>query len=112
MPIYDFCCDDCGHQFEDLAPIDESGVFPGISCPSCKSESKHIVPSLFAFNFANPEGTDRWNSDSYGHDYRLKKKLPGVLAERAAAETASHMGTNPYADLSDTDKYDVGIHDA
>jgi putative FmdB family regulatory protein len=112
MPLYDFSCDSCGRNFEALAPYDESGAYPSVVCPDCQSSSKHKVPSMFAFNFSNPEGTDRWNSDDCGHDYRLKTKLPSVLAERAAAEAASHMGRNPYADLGDANKYDTGVHDA
>lgn len=111
MPLYDFLCNKCENTFESLAPYDETGQYPGVTCPQCGGGDKRKVPSRFAFNFGNPEGTDRWNSDSYGHDYRFKSKIPEVQAERAAAEAMSHMGSQPYSFGDDTATYDAGIHD-
>lgn len=112
MPLYDFVCLKCENGFESLSQYDETGEYPGVVCPQCGSTTKKKVPSKFAFSFANPEGTDRWNSDSYGHDYRFKSKIPQVQAERQLAEAASHMGAQPYTFGSDAGTYDTGIHDA
>jgi len=35
MPIYEFSCEDCGHQFEDLVRSDD----PCPKCPKCKSQN-------------------------------------------------------------------------
>ena len=67
------------------------------------------------FAFSNPEGTDRWNNTSTGHDYRFKHKIPKVKQERKIAEAVSHMGTDPYgsSDMLKKDiEMDTGIHDA
>ncbi len=111
MPMYDFVCQDCGRRYEDLVKLDPTGEYPGVSCPQCKSESKKWVPSSFAFNFTNPVGTDRWVSDGTGHDYRYNYVLPSIRAKRQRDEQMSHMGADPYNEIDDTQKYDVGIHD-
>ena len=50
-----------------------------------------------------PEGTDRWNSDSSGHDYRFHHNLPKVIAERQAAE--EHGGNaEPYNPINDLER--------
>jgi putative FmdB family regulatory protein len=48
MPIYDFHCRACGHQFEALVrPQDEA-----TSCPSCKSPDLERLLSSFAVSTA------------------------------------------------------------
>lgn len=112
MPLYDFVCTKCDSGFETLSAFDETGEYPTVICPECGSKEKKRVPSMFAFNFTNPEGTDRWNSGSGGHDYRFKTKVPQVQAERALAEATSHMGANPYGNrINDLGSYDTGVHD-
>jgi putative FmdB family regulatory protein len=101
MPTYDFACNDCSEEFTELTPFDSSGAYSGVHCPKCGSSHKTKVFGSFCFSFSNPEGTDRWSSDSHGHDYRFKHNLPKVVAERAAAEMASHMGGSPYNEIDD-----------
>lgn len=39
MPVYEFCCHACGHKFEKLCRLGETGE--NMSCPSCgKKEIK------------------------------------------------------------------------
>ena len=40
MPIYEYCCEDCGHIFEEWQSGYEEKQFP---CPICTGESKRIV---------------------------------------------------------------------
>lgn len=68
--------------------------------------------SQCSFNFSNPVGTGRWNSDSTGHDYRFKHNIPNVKKQRKMAEAMSHMGSNPYGKSDDSQKFDTGVHDA
>ncbi|MCR4666875.1 MAG: zinc ribbon domain-containing protein [Desulfovibrio sp.] len=45
MPLYDFCCENCGKEFEDIVK-NESSINP--SCPSCgsnKTTRKVSAPS-------------------------------------------------------------------
>ena len=48
MPIYDFRCRQCGHQFEGLSRPQD----PAVTCPSCKSEDLEKLLSGFAVNSA------------------------------------------------------------
>ena len=48
MPIYEYVCESCGHEFERL-------VFshsPAPSCDRCQSDALKRVPSLFGFRSA------------------------------------------------------------
>ena len=49
MPIYDFHCRGCGHEFEALVrPQDQQAA----SCPSCKSPDLERLLSSFAVSTA------------------------------------------------------------
>ena len=103
MAIYEFQCKNkkCGRGYEEEASYDESGKYPTVKCPFCKSKLKEKIISSFNFQFAQPEGTGRWNSDSTGHDYRFKHNLPKVMNERMNAELASRSGATPYNPIDD-----------
>ena len=101
IPKYEFECKKCHIVYEDLVTWDETGKYKGVQCPSCASKRKTKLMSTCGFQFANPEGTDRWNSESNGHDYRFNHNLPKVLDERRRAEESSHMGPNVYAPQND-----------
>ena len=101
MAIYDFQCKQCNEVYEELVTYDETGKYTGVRCPKCKSKKKVKLMNACACNFTNPVGTDRWNSESYGHDYRFKHNIPKVQAERANAENKSHMGNAPYNSIDD-----------
>lgn len=114
MPHYDFECKKCKKEYSEITPWDKTGKYPKVKCPSCKSKSKKkLPPNRLAFSFANPIGTDRWNSEGTGHDYRFKYNIPAVQTERAMAESLSHMGSDPYGETArfDDSNLDVGIHD-
>lgn len=112
MPMYDFKCKKkgCEKVFEEIAPYDESGKYPGVVCPHCGSKKKTKLVTCPAFNFANPVGTDRWMSEDKGHDYRFKYNIPNVVKEREMAQKMSHMGSDPYGSTNDLDLGE-GIHD-
>jgi len=103
MPLIDFECKSCKKIYEELVPYDETGKYKKVKCPNCNSSKKNKLMSGFAFNFSNPTDTDRWNSDSSGHDYRFHHNLPKVIDERRRAEEASHVGSNPYNQINDLD---------
>lgn len=101
MALYDFECQKCGKTYEEFTPYDETGKYKSVKCPECGSKKKIKLMTSCQFNFANPVGTDRWNSEATGHDYRFKHNIPKVKAEREMAEAMSHMGANPYGDAGD-----------
>ncbi len=45
MPIYEFCCKNCGEEFEELV----MGTNPEVRCPKCKSND--VVKKMSAFAF-------------------------------------------------------------
>ena len=114
MPVFDFQCKSCKHEFEELTPYNESGVYTNVKCPACSSNKNKKIMSACRFNFSNPIGTDKWTSESTGHDYRFRYNLPKVIKQREMAERQSHMGSDPYngKKINDIEKYDVGVHDA
>jgi len=99
--LRDFHCLKCDKIYEELVRYDETGKYPDVECPGCKSKKKEILISIPNFSFANPVGTSLWNSDSKGHDYRFKHNLPNVQKQREIAKKKSHMGEEPYYGMDD-----------
>lgn len=112
MPIYEFHCENCQNNFEDLVAINKIDTCPDTECPKCHSKKWEKLISCPSFNFSNPEGTDRWNNSSTGHDYRFKHNIPKVKKERKNAEQNSHMGSDPYGkeQIKKDIERDIGIH--
>ena len=48
MPLYDFHCRACGHEFEGLVRPQD----PPVACPSCKGQDLERLPSGFAVSTA------------------------------------------------------------
>ncbi|RPF42976.1 putative FmdB family regulatory protein [Thermodesulfitimonas autotrophica] len=46
MPIYEFRCPRCGHRFERLCQLGETGA--NLSCPACNSPKPERLLSSFA----------------------------------------------------------------
>ncbi len=56
MPIYEFICNDCNEEFEELI----LGSSPEIKCPKCSSQDCSKKVSAFAFKSgANFVGTGK-----------------------------------------------------
>lgn len=106
IPRYDFECGNCKKVFEEIVLYDETNKYKGVKCPFCASKRKKKIVASCNFMFSNPEGTNRWNSESSGHDYRFHHNLPKVIAERQAAE--EHGGNSaPYNPINDLDNNDA-----
>jgi DNA-directed RNA polymerase subunit RPC12/RpoP len=103
MAFYEFECKKCKKIYEELCSYDSTGKYPDVRCPHCNSKSKTKLMSACSYTFANPEGTDRWNNEQTGHDYRFNHNLPKVLAERQKAEEAG-KDPNPYSNINDLEK--------
>lgn len=48
MPLYEFKCKDCGHEFEELIPFSDRDV--SRACKSCGGNSERKVASLFGIH--------------------------------------------------------------
>jgi putative FmdB family regulatory protein len=57
MPIYEYDCTDCGHQFETMRKISDE---PLTTCPSCGKESLKKLISKVAFRL---KGTGWYETD-------------------------------------------------
>lgn len=51
MPIYEFACKKCGHNFEVLYRASDGTSMP--SCPACKSKKTEKLMSIFGGKFGN-----------------------------------------------------------
>lgn len=43
MPIYEFCCKNCGHIFESIQGVNS----PAPLCPECGGETKRLISAVF-----------------------------------------------------------------
>jgi putative FmdB family regulatory protein len=94
MPLYEFVCDRCHKEYDELAPFDKTGKYPGVKCPACGSKKKEKQMSLPATVYSG--GPNETFTHKAG---RLMERAKG---ERRAAEAASHMGADPHKHIDDT----------
>ena len=83
MPIYEYQCRKCGHQFEFLllpTTVDAA------ACPSCSGQDLERVISMFA---VNSEGTRQLALSS------AKKRAAGVKREKDHAD-AEYIRNHPH----------------
>ena len=57
MPIYEYKCENCGHQFEKLQKMSDP---PAITCPKCNKDSLKKMVSAAAFKLT---GTGWYETD-------------------------------------------------
>jgi len=70
MPLYEYKCSGCGHQFELL--ILKASQPVAVACPSCASESVERQLSMFA---VSSEGSRQANTEkAYTYNNTLNKK--------------------------------------
>lgn len=91
MPIYEYRCDDCGHQKEYLQRISDA---PLTDCPECgKSSLRKMVTAAgfqlkgsgwYATDFRNKGGAAKTGAD---------KTAESAKSESAGAESAPACGT-------------------
>lgn len=94
MPIYRFECLKCSRTYEELTDYDETDKYKGVKCPQCKSKKKKRTFDYdIAVAFTNPKESSKWDNFSY----RAGHNMENAKATRRAAESKSHMGTNPYS---------------
>ncbi len=86
MPLYDYECLNCGHQFEVRQHFDEQAV---AACPECSFKARrlfHSVPILFKgsgfYSTDYKSGSTNYSSDG-------KKDEGGKSTEKVAAKSGS-----------------------
>ena len=99
MPIYEYKCDICGHQFEILQKIND---VPAKTCPECNSHSLRKLVSAAAFKL---KGTG-W----YETDFKTKAKKTHNTAkknkndQKKTPEGAASKSETNLKDSSDKNK--------
>ena len=83
MPIYEYECRGCGHQFEFLL-LPSNPATP--SCPSCNGQELERVISMFA---VSSDGTRKLALDAG------RKRAAGVRREKAHAD-AEYERNHPH----------------
>jgi len=84
MPIYDYKCRACGHQFEALVlPSSKSAA----ACPSCKSQELEQLLSAFAVNSAE-QSKATWKAAR--KQYEKTDLRDKQIAEREEMERHHH----------------------
>ncbi len=64
MPIYEFKCDKCGHKFQKLCPMDETGK--NVKCPECGQEYPRKLISGFVTPGISAPGSEGSSGSSGG----------------------------------------------
>lgn len=97
MPTYNFECKNCNKIYESLACFDETGKYASVSCPSCNSKKKKKLLNDANIKFAQPKDTSKFDNFNYRAGYNLEQ----AQNLRRDAQSASHMGTDPYMPIDD-----------
>lgn len=97
MPTYQFRCKKCKVEYETIASYDETGKYSNINCPSCGSKSKTKLINSVNIKFNQPQDTSKFDNFSYRAGYNMDQ----AQELRRKAESASHMGSEPYMPIDD-----------
>ena len=83
MPIYEYKCEDCGHEFEEMLHFSERDIPLNTPCsfPTCGGKV-HLKMSLGSFHL---KGTG-WYKDGYGDKKSMSKE---EKIERSTVKTTS-----------------------
>lgn len=91
MPIYEYQCGDCHHQFDTLQKMSEA---PLTDCPVCHKASLQKMVSATSFQL---KGTGWYETD-------FKTKAPASATTTSASDTSSSATTNTTTTTTGTDK--------
>ena len=105
MPMYDFRCKKCEHEWDVLTPYDETKEYKSVKCPECGSNKKEqLIKGCFAIG-----GPTSSKMDNFG--YRAGYNMEKAQGERRAAEEAAG-GDSPYSFGAESDfAMGEGLHD-
>ncbi len=82
MPLYDYRCEECAHEFEVLQGMNDN---PLTSCPECKEETLKKLASAPAFTFKG----GGWYKDLYGSSNAKSGKETSKSSTTAPATPAA-----------------------
>ncbi|MDR0780194.1 MAG: zinc ribbon domain-containing protein [Pseudomonadales bacterium] len=76
MPIYDFQCKRCGHQFEKLVRVDQSA-----ECPACQAASCEVVRLFSSPAISTQKSRSVSLAEAKGRSKAIKKEKDHAQAE-------------------------------
>ena len=92
MPIYEYRCLKCGHQFEQLQKINSDDL---VVCPKCKAPKLQRLISHTSFQLKG--------SGWYATDYKDKKKVDKKTENNGNKEAKKEKPVAPTATTKDTE---------
>ena len=90
MPLYEYVCESCEHQFEAMQGL--SAKPEDTTCPKCQTANSRRIMSSFASKIVGTHKTGFSEIKAYNmHDERMEKlkKLPPISGMRAAPSEAN-----------------------
>src|SRR5438046_295363 len=86
MPIYEYRCLDCGHQFELMQKFSDP---PAETCPSCAG----IVQKLISRSAFHLKGSG-WYVTDYGRNGKANDKAAGKSDSESSTESSDTKSTS------------------
>lgn len=94
MPIYEYQCDQCGHQFDAIQKFSDA---PLEKCPSCEELALRKKISAPSFRLSG----SGWYETDFKTDKDKKKNLAGDRAETASNKDSKSSTETKTASQSD-----------
>jgi putative FmdB family regulatory protein len=101
MPIYEYVCKSCGHEFEEMQRFSDA---PLERCPSCQEESsvqRKVSKSAFhlkgggwykdGYGSSKPDSSDEGNKDSKNNESETEAKKSESSGEVKKAENGTEV---------------------
>jgi putative FmdB family regulatory protein len=85
MPLYEYVCEGCDHQYEAMQPL--SAKAEETSCPKCNTAQSRRIMSSFASKIVGTKKPTFEEGKAYNMlNERMDKfaKLPPIMGQRAA----------------------------
>lgn len=94
MPIYEYRCLDCGHQFELMQKFSDP---PAETCTSCSGTVQKLI-SRSAFHLKG----SGWYVTDYGRNGSANGKTTDKNGSESSAESSDKKSTNASSDAAST----------
>ncbi len=95
MPIYEYACPTCGHEFEQIVKVSA----PPPPCPDCASDKVDKKISLAAFHLKG----GGWYSDAYAGADNKKPGTASSTSESSSTSKSSDSSTSSSSTTTSTD---------
>ncbi|CAB4600235.1 unannotated protein [freshwater metagenome] len=95
MPLYDYRCKDCGHEFEAQQAFTDDAL---TECPSCGGALKKKFGSVgIAF-----KGSGFYKNDARGSSSSSGSSTPSTTSSTSSSDTSTPSTTTPTSTTSDS----------